>query len=229
MTVVQSCVKTPLAVAPRSAIDSYAADDGLCHAHQRESASGSNKKAHSEDAGQHLVRRGGGSNDFPDCSDGSDRSRRKPPNRKHLVGVRDTGRPRPGGIGFRGLRMVRRQPFHSAQRRRRLPNLAISRGGHFALVVALRHRRLVNPDSAFRFPSWLSSSSQNTVLAVIDARGFKSLRATAARRKQASLIKTSENCAIALSRWRSIPERRPSHIPAKPASCSRRASRRRAP
>ena len=94
-------------------------------------------------------------------------------------------------LGFAVCVMVRRQPFHFAQRRRRLPNLAIPRGGHFALVVALRHRRLVNSDSAF--PS------------------------------------SPENCAIALLRWRSVPERRPSRIPAKPALCSRRASRRRAP
>ena len=109
-------------------------------------------------------------------------------NRKHLVGVRDTWRPHPGGIGFCGLRMVRHQPFHFAQRRRRIPNLAISRGGHFALVVALRHRRLVNPDSdwvlQFRicppFPVQTPFSPlKPAAFAVIVAREFETFRARA--------------------------------------------------
>jgi hypothetical protein len=82
--------------------------------------------------------------------------------------------------------MVRDQPFHFAQRCRRIPNLAISRGGRFTLVVALRYRRLVNPDldSAFRF------SEMATVLIAKHpprrARGFRKHSRDYPRRRTAT-------------------------------------------
>src|ERR1700733_789536 len=137
---------------PQEAISFYAADDGLCHAHQRESASGYSEKTHSENTGGRLDRGRGGPDDFSGCPDGFDRARRQPSNRNFAIGVRDSWRSDPGGAGLRGLRVVRHQPFRSAQRPRRLPDLAVSRAGHFAPVAALRHRCLVNPYSDWAFP-----------------------------------------------------------------------------
>jgi hypothetical protein len=163
---IQRSLKLSLAAASRSAIDSYAAGDGFCHAHQREFASRYTRKAQLQTFGWHLVRRRSGSDDFPDCPDRSDRARCQPSNRKHLVGIRDTWRSHSGRTGFRGLRMVHRQSFHFTQRRRRIPNLAISRGRHFAAVVALRLRCLVT--SAYRrflqFRIWSPFPAHNTVL-----------------------------------------------------------------